>query len=86
MRRKTDFFSEEEKSIETVNQIMRKHMELFKIDHKKQELIARKKAEKAAAEKAAQKPKIVKHDENATGEVGATIEEITDEEAKRMEL
>jgi len=49
MRRKTDFFSQEEKSIQTVNDIMRKHMELFKLDHKKQELIARKKAEAAAA-------------------------------------
>lgn len=92
MRRKTDFFSEEEKSIETVNNIMRKHLELFRIDHKKQELIARKKAEAAAKQKAAQKekalghPKIVRVDENETGEAGATITEITDEEAKKMEL
>lgn len=82
MRRKTDFFSQEEKSIKTVHEIMQKHCELFMIDKKKQELIQRKKDE----QKAAQKPKVVKVDKNDTGEGGATVEEITDEEAKRMEL
>ena len=61
---------------------MSKHVELFKIDKKRQELIERKRAE----QKAAQKPKVVKHDAMDTGEAGATVEEITDEEAKRMEL
>ena len=46
MRRKTDFFTQEDKSVQTVIEIMSKHVELFKIDKKRQELIERKKAEK----------------------------------------
>jgi len=42
MRRKTDFYTNETKSLETVNEIMKKHMELFRNDKVKQELIAQK--------------------------------------------
>jgi len=42
MRRKTDFYSQEEKSLETVNKIMEKHMDLFRQDKVRQEVIAQK--------------------------------------------
>ena len=44
MRRKTDFYSQEEKSLETVNKIMEKHMDLFREDKVRQEVIAQKQA------------------------------------------
>lgn len=42
MRRKTDFYTMEDKSLETVTNIMKKHMELFRNDKVKQDLIAQK--------------------------------------------
>ena len=42
MRRKTDFYTAEAKSLETVNTIMRKHMALFRDDKKRQDLIKAK--------------------------------------------
>ena len=42
MRRKTDFFSQEEESVKTVNKIMEKHMDLFRADKVRQEVIAQK--------------------------------------------
>lgn len=78
MRRKTDFYSQEEKSLETVNKIMEKHMDLFRQDKVRQEVIAQKQAEmKAKSETALPKQVITE---------GATIEEIDDDEAKKLEL
>jgi len=42
MRRKTDFYTAEDKSLETVNNTMRKHMALFREDKKRQDLIKAK--------------------------------------------
>ncbi len=39
MRRKTDFFTAEARSAATVNELMNKHMMLFREDAKRQELI-----------------------------------------------
>jgi len=36
MRRKTDFYTMEDKSLETVNEIMKKHMALFRDDKVRQ--------------------------------------------------
>ena len=78
MRRKTDFYSQEEKSLETVNKIMEKHMDLFRQDKVRQEVIAQKQAEmKSKTDKALPKQVITE---------GATIEEIDDDEAKKLEL
>ena len=80
MRRKTDFYSQEEKSLETVNIIMEKHMDLFRQDKVRQEVIAQKQAEmKAKTDKALPNQVI-------TEGAGATIEEIDDDEAKKLEL
>lgn len=43
MRRKTDFFQLEEESMKTVNNMMMKHVALFKEDKKKNDLINEKK-------------------------------------------
>lgn len=80
MRRKTDFFTMENRSLEIVTNSLQKHAKLFKDDQHRQELIKRKKEEQAAAAnkpKEAEKPK--------QDEAGATVEEISDEEAKRIE-
>jgi len=77
MRRKTDFFTMEDKSMDTVNRIMKKHVALFKADTQRQELIKQKVQEKAQKEQPQAKPKEPE---------GATVEEIDEEEAKRIEL
>ena len=80
MRRKTDFFSAEERSTQIVNQYLKKHADLFKEDKHRQELIKRKKEEAAQASKPKDHPK------PAAEQSGATVEEITDEEAKQIEF
>lgn len=86
MRRKTDFFSQEDVSRKMVNEIMEKHCKLFQEDKKRQDAIARKKAEEAAKKAkvvtppkpaAAEKPKV----EEDTG-----CAEVTEEEARQIEL
>jgi hypothetical protein len=79
MRRKTDFFSQDENSAKVVMKHMEAHHALFKQDTDKQKLIEEKKREMAqkAAPKVVQKPKVE--------ESGATIEEIDDDEAKKIE-
>lgn len=42
MRRKTDFFMAEEKSTETVVKAMNKHMQMFRNDKAKQEVLKQK--------------------------------------------
>ena len=80
MRRKTDFFSNEQSSFQTVANNFEKHKKLYKEDTKRQELIKQKQDEERAkrAAEAAKKAK--------PAEAGATVEEIDDEEAKRLEL
>ena len=54
--RKTDFFSQEERAMTTVNQHLTRHIQAFNADKQKQEEIERRKKEaqaKAAAERAA---------------------------------
>ena len=80
MRRKTDFFSNETSSFQTVANNFEKHKKLYSEDTKRQALIKQKqdeeRAKRAAAEAAKKKPE----------PEGATVEEIDDEEAKRLEL
>lgn len=81
MRRKTDFFSQDDSSFETVKNNFEKHRVLFKQDTKKQAAIKKIQDEekaKLAAKQKEQQP--VKKEE------GATIEEIDEDEAKRIEL
>lgn len=78
MRRKTDFFSNESASVSKVQDIMEKHIALFREDTKRQELIRQKQAEEKAKQEAKKKS------EEAGS--GATVEEIDDEEAQRIEL
>jgi len=47
MRRKTDFFSMEDRSLQIVTTALQKHARLFKEDLHRQELIKRKKEEQA---------------------------------------
>jgi hypothetical protein len=42
MRRKTDFFMAEDRSAKTVVDSMNKHMELFREEKKKQEILKKK--------------------------------------------
>ena len=82
MRRKTDFFSNEDSSFNTVKTNFEKHQKLYKEDTKRQELIKKKQDEEKAKVLAAQAAKakpVVNTD-------GATVEEVDDEEAKKIEL
>lgn len=76
MRRKTDFFSQEDNSKVIVQKYMKMHADLFKADKAKQEQIEKKKAEVKAKEEAAKK----KEEPGS----GATVEEIDDEEAEKI--
>lgn len=80
MRRKTDFYSAEDKSFEVVNKHMKHHAELFGQDKQRQELI-KQKQEQARAQATKETPVIPPTQEAA----GATVEEIDDDEAKRIE-
>lgn len=83
MRRKTDFFSNETSSFQTVANNFEKHKNLYGEDTKRQALIKQKqdeeRAKRTAAEAAKKKP-------TPTVSDGATVEEIDDEEAKKLEL
>lgn len=57
---------------------MEKHIALFREDQKRQELIKKKQAEEKAKKEAAKKA-------NEAGS-GATVEEIDEDEAKKIEL
>ena len=81
MRRKTDFFSSEDSSFKTVANNFEKHKKLYREDTKRQELIKEKQDEERAKITAAQAAKAKPVDAD-----GATVEEIDDEEAKRLEL
>ena len=72
MRRKTDFFSNENASVAKVQDSMEKHIALYREDKKRQELVKQKQAEEKAKKEAAKKA--------AEAESGATVEEIDDEE------
>jgi hypothetical protein len=80
MRRKTDFFAGEEKSFNIVNKYFKKHSDLFGADKVRQEAIKRKQAEVRAAQ---QKPQEIPKKEEDNN--GATVEEVSDEEAKKIE-
>ena len=81
MRRKTDFYSADAQSFETVKTNFEKHRVLYSQDTKKQEQIKKKQEEEKAKLAAKQsKEKETKKDD------GATVEEIDEDEAKRIEL
>ena len=80
MRRKTDFFSQDEDSKKVVLKQIDKHLKLFNEDKKRVELIKQKQAEV----KAPQPKKEVK--KPAKVEDGPTVEEIDEEEARKIEL
>ena len=83
MRRKTDFFSQDEDSKKVVLKWIDKHLKLFNEDKKRVELIKQKQAETKAKEapqpkkQAAAPPK---------ADDGPQIEEIDEEEARKIEL
>ena len=84
MRRKTDFFAGEEKSFTIVNKYLKKHSDLFNADKVRQEAIEKKKAELRAAQQKPQGTHVIppkKEEDNS----GATVEEVTDDEAKKIE-
>jgi len=76
MRRKTDFFQLEEQSVKTVNDCMMKHLQEFKKDKVRQEAVNKKQMEMKAKQQAAKAEEVA----------GATVEEIDDTEAKKIEL
>jgi hypothetical protein len=81
MRRKTDFFTMEERSGEIVNKYLNENAELFKLDKVRQELIKNKQNElknKHAQENTKKAPP--KQEDS-----GATVEEIDDDEAKKID-
>lgn len=81
MRRKTDFFTQDDNSAKVVMKHMTTHQRLFKDDKQKQELIRQKKAELAEKSKgAAPQKQVITHDNDS-----ATVEEIDDDEAKKIE-
>lgn len=57
MRRKTDFYSQEQQSLATVDGIMRKHLDLYKADKQRQDAVAAKQAEAKAKKEAENKAK-----------------------------
>ena len=81
MRRKTDFYSQDSSSFDTVKNNFEKHRELYKQDTKRQEAIKKKQDEEKAKQAAKAKEAAA-----AKKEEGATVEEIDEEEAKRIEL
>ena len=82
MRRKTDFFSQDEDSKKVVLKQIEKHLKLFNEDKKRVELIKQKQAEVKAKE--APVPK--KTEKAPKDEDGPQIEEIDEEEARKIEL
>ena len=85
MRRKTDFFSNETSSFQTVANNFEKHKKLYSEDSKRQALIKQKQDEERAKRAAAEAAKAPKSKPADISE-GATVEEIDDEEAKKLEL
>ena len=77
MRRKTDFFTYDEKSKDIVLKPLNEHLKLYQDEKKRQELIKKKQEDekkKREAEEARKKQ----------AESSASVEEITDEEAERI--
>jgi hypothetical protein len=81
MRRKTDFFSDSEMSQEKLQEYFKIHLEHFKQDKERQELIEKKKKEKEAEERR-QKEAAAKVTEETNDD--DKVEEITAEEAERI--
>mmetsp|Transcript_4911 Transcript_4911/g.7353 ORF Transcript_4911/g.7353 Transcript_4911/m.7353 type:complete len:326 (-) Transcript_4911:39-1016(-) len=77
MRRKTDFFTMEDNSRQIVNDQMERHMLLFREDKKRQAEIQKKKDEEKAKLEGAKKTEASN---------GTFIEEVDDDEAKKIEL
>lgn len=79
MRRKTDFYTHEDKAQEIVSGPLVQHMKLFKED-KQREAALKKKQEEEKTKKAAEEAAAKRNQ----GESTATVEEVTDEEAERI--
>lgn len=76
MRRKTDFFQQEAKSMGIVQEKCLRHMALYKEDQAKEEQLKAKQAEEKAKKEAAK----------AAAGSGATVEEVDEDEAMKIEL
>lgn len=85
MRRKTDFFTDENMSKQKVNAIFAAHLEKYNEEKERAELIEKKKKDKEAADKAQKEAaKVEKATENLP-ESSGEVEEISEEEAARFE-
>jgi hypothetical protein len=83
MRRKTDFFSAKDKSRGMVISAFEKSEKLFNEDKARQALIARKKAEEKAKQEAAE---AAARQQTAEPAADSSCVEVTDEEARQIEL
>lgn len=84
MRRKTDFFTQKQVCKNMVSQIMDKHMAAFEEDKARQDLIERKKKEEAAKKKKAAEEE--KKNKAPAMEEHSEVQEVTEEEARQIEL
>lgn len=87
MRRKTDLFTLEDQARKTVNAAMDKHIKLFQEDKERKEAVARKKQEEGVKRaQAAQAEAVKKAAEADKREATDTIMEVSEEEARQIEL
>lgn len=87
MRRKTDFFTMKEQANVIVNKALEKHAKSFSEDKVRQEMIERKKKEERAKREGEEADKIIKTKVMGMAEADdSRIVEVTDEEAKEIEL
>lgn len=81
MGRKTDFFTQEQTAVGTVNKSLNKNMEAFRKERARQAAMEKKKAEARAQAEAA----IAEHNRKKEEMENAQVMEVTDEEAARIE-
>ena len=87
MRRKTDFFTMKEQANVIVNKALEKHAKSFAEDKVRQEMIERKKKEERAKRESEEADKIIKTKVMGMAEADdSRIVEVTDEEAREIEL
>ena len=85
MRRKTDLFTKADQARGTVNQAMEKNIKLFQEDIVRKEAITRKRQEDAAKQ-AAHNAAVKKAAEDHKVESSDAIMEVSEEEARQIEL
>ena len=82
LRRKTDFMTLEDKAKEIVSTSLQKHYAIYQEEKRKQDLL-KKKQEEEKKKKELQAKKEKEETAKKNGD-GATVEEVTDEEAERI--